>query len=156
MADGTVETTVKFEASGHSVPFTWSAGVLLTVAGAMTKLDCPTVSSAQLVEDSFPLRSPGDVAEVFRQHVAAWKAEMRASASSSLARMVANPNYQRIIGMGRPAVPYLLAELEARPDHWMWALEMITGENPVPPEHVGRLGAMASAWMEWGRARRLV
>ena len=70
--------------------------------------------------------------------------------------MILNPHYQRIIGMGSQVVPLLLAELERRPDHWGWALEMITGENPVPAEAEGKLKMIAQAWVDWGRARRLV
>ncbi len=96
------------------------------------------------------------VEERFRGLVDGWKTEMRSSPSSDFLRMVASPNYQRIIGMGPAVVPLLLAELEARPDHWGWALEMITGQNPVPPEAQGKMKAIASAWLAWGRANRLI
>ncbi|MEX2561314.1 MAG: hypothetical protein WD403_15430 [Pirellulales bacterium] len=46
---------------------------------------------------------------------------------------------------------WLLQELENEPDYWFWALEAITGENPVPDELRGNLEEMAVAWLEWGR-----
>lgn len=58
--------------------------------------------------------------------------------------------------MGQAAVPLILEELWARPDHWGPALTAITGENPVPPEDAGRLGAMAQAWLQWGKDRGLI
>jgi hypothetical protein len=59
--------------------------------------------------------------------------------------------YQRIIGMGAPAVSLILRELEREPDQWFWALESITEENPVPPEAAGRVRSMAQAWIDWGK-----
>lgn len=32
------------------------------------------------------------------------------------------------------------------PDHWFWALEMITGADPVPVEAYGDTVQMAQAW----------
>jgi hypothetical protein len=72
---------------------------------------------------------------------------------SSLREMVLHPAYQQIIGMGREALPFLLRELERKPDHWGWALCAITGENPVPPEHRGRLADIARDWLEWARKK---
>jgi hypothetical protein len=58
--------------------------------------------------------------------------------------------YQRIIGMGYPAVPLILQELRERPHHWFWALRAITGENPVPPTARGKIEEMAKYWLQWG------
>jgi hypothetical protein len=61
--------------------------------------------------------------------------------------------YQQIIGMGKDVLPYILEELQREPDHWFWALEAITQENPVAPEAAGRVRQMAEAWIEWGKQR---
>ena len=47
--------------------------------------------------------------------------------------------------MGEPVVPLILDELRREPDHWFWALEAITEENPVRPEDVGIVRRMADA-----------
>jgi hypothetical protein len=65
--------------------------------------------------------------------------------------MVMQESYQRIIGMGPDAVPFLLRELERKPGHWFWALYAITGINPIPPESEGNLKGMAKAWINWGK-----
>jgi hypothetical protein len=78
-----------------------------------------------------------------------WKTERRAS--SSTASLAMHPAYQKIIGMGQGAVPFILADLQRGVDHWFWALRAITRENPVSPENRGNLQAMAAAWLEWGR-----
>jgi hypothetical protein len=72
---------------------------------------------------------------------------------SSITDMVLLPSYQRIIGLGSGAIPLLLAELERKPDHWFWALQAITGEDPVPAASRGNLIEMSAAWLAWGRQR---
>lgn len=65
------------------------------------------------------------------------------------------PAYQRIIGMGDPAVPLILAQLKSEgddPDHWFWALTAITGANPVKAEDKGDMVKMAAAWFKWATA----
>ena len=70
---------------------------------------------------------------------------------SSPWRMAAHPAYQRIIGMGRRAVPLILQQLRREADFWFEALLAITGEQPVPPEHAGDMDAMREDWLRWGR-----
>ena len=60
-----------------------------------------------------------------------------------------HPAYQRIIGMGWAVVPLLLNELQRQPDHWFWALQAITGEEPARGTET--LQAAAEAWLNWGR-----
>jgi hypothetical protein len=80
-----------------------------------------------------------------------WKRDTRTS--SSVTEMAMHPAYQRIIGMGERALPLILGELRAEPDHWFWALKAITGEDPVPASARGRIGAMRQAWLEWGNRK---
>ncbi len=77
-----------------------------------------------------------------------WKEESRYL--SNTAQMALLGPYQRIIGMGTDAVPFILEELRREPDHWFWALEAITEENPVSSEDAGRVPAMTAAWLRWG------
>ena len=80
-----------------------------------------------------------------------WRAETEFS--SSLTEMAAHPAYQRIIGMGRLALPMIFRELAAEPGHWFWALKAITGCDPVPPSHRGNIELMAADWLTWGKSR---
>ncbi len=77
-----------------------------------------------------------------------WKKQSRFL--SNTAQMAMLRPYQRIIGMGPEAVPLILDELRREPDHWFWALESITEQNPVPPEAMGKVRQMAQAWVAWG------
>ncbi len=90
----------------------------------------------------------------FTQLVGEWKQQSRYLSNS--AQMALLKPYQRIIGMGTPAVGLLLAELQREPDHWFWALESITGHNAVRPEHAGQVKKMAEDWIQWGREQGLV
>lgn len=50
-------------------------------------------------------------------------------------------------GSGRLAAPF--RELEERPDHWLVALNAITGVDPAP---VGsNFEEAVNAWLDWGR-----
>jgi hypothetical protein len=70
---------------------------------------------------------------------------------SSLPEMAMHPAYQRIIGMGPIAVPFILRRLAVEPGQWFWALRAITGADPVSEEQRGRAKQMATAWLSWAR-----
>jgi hypothetical protein len=84
----------------------------------------------------------------FHTLVERWKRET--AHHSNVAKRAIHPAYQEIIGMGERAVPLLLAELRREPDDWFWALQAITGANPVPEASRGKLQEMAAAWIQWG------
>jgi hypothetical protein len=90
------------------------------------------------------------VVEVFHSLVAEWKAAV-AHLSSTTAR-VQHPAYQKIIALGKPAVPLLLHELQERPNHWFAALRALTGADPVAPADRGKIDSMTDAWIRWGKA----
>lgn len=98
--------------------------------------------------------TPAAVRDRFARLAAEWKQQSRVL--SNAAQMAMLRPYQRIVGMGWPAVPLLLDELRRDPDQWFWALEAITDENPVPPDDAGHVRRSAAAWVAWGVARGLV
>jgi hypothetical protein len=58
--------------------------------------------------------------------------------------------YQRIIGMGPAAVPFIIRDLEDNgPNDWFWALHAITGENPITEDIAGNMVSMTEAWTKW-------
>jgi len=87
----------------------------------------------------------------FQRLTREWKE--RSKYLSNTAQMSMLRPYQQIIGMGESAVPLILEELQREPDHWFWALEMITEENPVPAAAAGKVRQMAQAWIEWGKKK---
>ena len=97
-----------------------------------------------------PATPPAEsVEERFQRLAAVWRAETEYLSSST--EMFTHRAYQEIIGMGQPAVPLLLRDLQKEPDHWIWALMVITGANPVPASDSGNLDKMAETWLRWGR-----
>ncbi|MCI0486844.1 MAG: hypothetical protein L0229_09615 [Blastocatellia bacterium] len=62
-----------------------------------------------------------------------------------------HPAYLGIIGMGRPAIPFLLSEVQSLSGNWFLALRSITKQDPVQPEDAGSMQGMAEAWLRWGR-----
>src|SRR5437879_4382497 len=94
-----------------------------------------------------PTSPKGDIRERFRRLAADWK--QHSLHMSNVAQMAMLRPYQQIIGMGWPAVPLILDELQSEPNQWFWALEAITDEDPVPPEAAGNVRLMAQAWVEW-------
>jgi hypothetical protein len=106
---------------------------------------------------TLPVTSASDAVglrERFRRLTTEWKEQSRYLSNN--AQMAMLKPYQRIIGMGWPAVPLILEEMRREPDQWFWALEAITEENPVPPEALGKVRAMTQAWIEWGRQQGLL
>ncbi len=83
----------------------------------------------------------------FVRYAERWRAET--GFMSSARDMATHESYQRIIGMGLDALPFILSELRERPDHWFWALNAITGIDPVPACDRGKIERMRDAWINW-------
>ncbi|HEY8716757.1 MAG TPA: hypothetical protein VIM00_15340, partial [Candidatus Acidoferrum sp.] len=50
------------------------------------------------------------------------------------------------------AIPFIISRLAAEgnnPDHWSWALQALTGVNPVSEDDSGNLVRMARSWLDW-------
>lgn len=97
---------------------------------------------------------PERLRQRFERLAAKWKVESRFLSNTVQIAML--DSYQRIIGMGEPAVPLILEEMERDPRQWFWALQAITEEDPVPPGSRGNVKEMAQAWIDWGHARGLL
>ena len=93
--------------------------------------------------------APAPDQETFEQLADEWERDRPHGAD--VEQMTKHPAYQRIIAMGKPAVPWLLQQLAEKPDHWFVALNTITGARPVPPESRGHIKEMTQAWLDWGR-----
>jgi hypothetical protein len=87
--------------------------------------------------------------QLFHEHVERWKNET--GHLSSITKMITHPSYLRIIGLGREGLPLILRELRERPDHWLVALNAITGEDPAPEG--ARFSEAVAAWIKWGEAK---
>src|SRR5206468_4242880 len=68
---------------------------------------------------------------------------------SMMHKKALHPAYQRIIGMGKEALPFIFVELKQRGGHWLWALTAITGEDAAKPG--SNLKEAIEAWLSWGK-----
>jgi hypothetical protein len=109
---------------------------------------------SQLPPPPLEIAPQRNLTDRFHRLAAEWKEQSRYLSNS--AQMAMLRPYQRIIGMGLSAVPLILEELRREPDHWFWALEAITEEDPVPPEASGEVRQMAEAWIQWGEEQGLI
>jgi hypothetical protein len=101
-----------------------------------------SLCTAPGISDEFRLRFR------FEELVRGWKRDTEHI--SVLSKTVMHPDYQKIIGMGKLALPFIFDELQRRGGHWFWALHAITQEDPAR-DCVGFQEA-AHAWLEWGRS----
>ena len=69
---------------------------------------------------------------------------------SSINDIIIHPAHMQIIGMGPKTVPLILDRMQKESGLWFWALEFITGENPVTEDIRGNIQAMRQAWLDWG------
>jgi len=92
-------------------------------------------------------------AEQFYELVGEWRNDTQFQ--SSLLEITTHPTYQAIIDLGEAAVPYILCELELRPNFWFTALRAISGVDPVRPKDKGHIDKMSRAWLQWGRKQGL-
>ena len=88
----------------------------------------------------------------FRRLVDQWLSETMML--SSLTALALDKSYQRIIGLGLPALPLLLEELRDRPHQWFWALASIAGEDPAAG--TTDFDTARQLWLDWGRRRNLI
>jgi hypothetical protein len=102
---------------------------------------------ASLMRDTSSLRQV-IVRDYFRDALARWQRE--AELSSLLAEKRTHPAYRQILGLGEEMIPLILKEIEIRPSFIFMALNDITGEDPIPNEHRGRLSLMVADWLAWG------
>lgn len=76
-----------------------------------------------------------------------WKKEVLFFSSAS--KIVSNSAYKEIINFGPMAIPWIIRELKKNNDHWFYALEKITGVNPIKEINRGRIEEMRNDWVEW-------
>lgn len=85
----------------------------------------------------------------FAEFAERWRRET--AVLSNVHRIVLHPAYQRIIGLGPDAIPFILKEISQRPGHWFWALHAITGEDPA--KSGATFKEAVEAWLNWGSSK---
>ena len=119
-----------------------------------TPASCSHSANAKKEKSMAVLEVSKPIQERFRELKEDWKSKTRHLSNTAQISLVFP--YQMIIGMGPQVIPLILSELEKDPDHWFWALEAITGENPVAKNEAGDMEASAEAWIRWGKQNGLL
>jgi len=91
-----------------------------------------------------------EITDTFKELAGQWRADTKLL--GTVRQKARHPAYQQIIGMGVPALPLILEDLQEHPlTDWFWALNAITGANPITAAIAGDMEAMAAAWITWGK-----
>jgi hypothetical protein len=120
--------------------------------------EIPSESSNQV--ESFARQKQTDfiigeeVKEEFIKLASEWT--QQTEGMSSTVEMSKHPAYQKIVSMGKAVIPFLLEDLHQNPLYWLPALRQITQENPVQPQHKGKIKLMAEDWLNWGKKQGYV
>lgn len=97
------------------------------------------------IEGLFLTHSIRPVRKQFEEYRDAW--QQKSQFMSSVTDIVLIPEYQKIIGLGRPALPLIIDELRHSVDHWFWALTAIAGADYA--EGATTLSEASDRWIEW-------
>lgn len=99
---------------------------------------------------SGPLNVESELEQEFNELAEQWHRE---TGMLSFARQKAiHPAYQKIIGMGTNALPFILRTLQRKGGDWLWALEAISRkENPAAG--ITNFKEAVAAWIRWGTER---
>ena len=125
-----------------------SARNAVTARWARVKKQADFVAPVSPIEFVADARS--DKRFKFQDLVRQWRNQR--GVTSSITEMAMLPPYQKIIGMGKDAIPFILDDLaDNGPNDWFWALTAITDINPITPEIAGNMVAMTEAWLQWGK-----
>lgn len=76
-----------------------------------------------------------------------WKSETLFISSGSA--IISNSAYNDIIDLGTIAIPWIIRDLRRYNGHWFYALEKLTGQNPIKKENVGKMEEMRNDWILW-------
>ncbi len=117
-------------------------------------LDWPMVYEALPTDIEFPDYSKflskavqaRSLEQEFNELAAHWYRETRKLSAAD--QMVLHPAYQKIIGMGKDALPFIFKELKRTRGHWIWALVMILRDDIAKPEM--NFKQAVDAWLDWG------
>jgi hypothetical protein len=101
-----------------------------------------------LFSDGIDLIEPSDLEEEFNRLAETWRKDTRML--SFIRQKAMHPAYQKIIGMGKEALPFIFRELKERGGDWIWALEMITRIKPEGTQST-KFKDVVTAWLNWGR-----
>jgi type I restriction enzyme M protein len=124
-----------------------TTNIMLPVKGS--SLDESYMQSAVEGASYWKLVKSAFLNEQFMELAESWREDT--AMLSVLKQKVSHPAYQKIIGMGKQALPFIFRELEQKSEHWIFALQAITGENVGKQKN--NFKEAVTAWLEWGKEK---
>lgn len=85
----------------------------------------------------------------FNELASQWRRET--GMLSFIRQKAMHPAYQKIIGMGKDALPFIFRELQGPGGDWLWALESIVRPKMNPASGTTDFKDAVAAWLNWGR-----
>ncbi|MEO6670538.1 MAG: hypothetical protein ABIN36_13730 [Ferruginibacter sp.] len=101
-----------------------------------------------------PYKKEDITEEEFNELATAWKRQT--AHFSTMYHKLNNSNYLKIIGSGKPAVPFILKDLQKNPELWHEALYFITKDNPVELKDLNDIIKVQQGWLKWGKEQRII
>jgi hypothetical protein len=62
---------------------------------------------------------------------------------------IENPNFSKLMSLGRKAIPWVLHEVKYTPDFLVLLLSFLVPENPIPDVLRGKIGEITNFWLSW-------
>lgn len=120
------------------------------VINKMFKIDLKTIRSVEnsnnVGYDDVYLR------DRVRNYIKRWEKETMFL--SDINKIVGNDNFKQIISLGEKAAPFILEELNEKPSHIVWALNLIFGRQ-ISNQQLSIKDA-SKAWVRWGIQNKLI
>jgi hypothetical protein len=109
----------------------------------------PSPTPIEIPQTALPEEKPSELEKEFSRLANVWYQETRML--SFIRQKAVHPCYQRIIGMGKDALPFIFREMSKGKGDWIWALESITrlDKNPVPANATFK--EARDIWLQWGK-----
>jgi hypothetical protein len=136
-------TLIEAAWSTRGKPHNPAAGWPQHKRGDVTLHTRPSANAEKLGANKF---TPVVVVAVFPDLAAKWRKET--GLLSSVQDKIYNRHYQRVIGLGRDALPFIFRDLRLHGGLWFWALECITGDNPASASN--SITEAKTAWLDYG------
>jgi hypothetical protein len=120
---------------------------------ALTSEDKALLRQAKVTADPQPT-----LAERFREQSDKWHKETQHF--SSPGQRTIHPSYLAIMGMGnenpQEVIKLMLRDMQQNRRPWFLALSYLAKDNPVKQSDAGKTDKMIKAWVNWGKAHRLI
>lgn len=68
---------------------------------------------------------------------------------SDVSEITNNSAYREIIDLGEDVLPFIFEDLDTNNNHWFYALNSITGSDPISTNHKGIFPQMKNDWLNW-------